>query len=150
MPLIKWNRDPFGDFSDDFDEFFNSMMMPAVRQGSQKLGLDLAVDVYEEDGNIIAEMNLPGISPDDVNVDVEEGYLKISGNREQKSEERDEKKNYYTREIRRGSFQRMVKLPAEADSSNARAKYSDGVLQIVMLKRQESETKPNRLEIEHD
>jgi HSP20 family protein len=111
------------------------------------MGFDMAVDVYEKDNQIIAEMNLPGIDPDQVNVEVEDGMLKISGERSSETTEGDESSNYHRREIRRGSFSRIVNLPESADTETCEANYKDGVLKISMNKRPESETGSKRLEI---
>src|SRR3989339_1956372 len=101
MSLIKW--EPFTDIENMFDSFHRFT----------KLGNDLAVDVYEKDNNIIAEMSLPGIDPDKINISVENNYLCISGSREEAKEE--VKKHYYSKEIRRGTFERVVHLPSKVE-----------------------------------
>lgn len=120
MSLIKW--EPF----DELDRFFDERLLPSF----QKFGLDFAADVYEEKGNIIAKMNLPGVKADEVEVSIEDGILAVSGRREEEKETKE--KDYYSKEIRRGSFSRSVRLPKAVESGNATAKIEDGMLVVTM------------------
>ncbi len=126
MQLIKW--EPFG----EIDRFFEDL--PAL----PKLGWDLAVDVYEKDSNIIAEMNLPGIDPNNIDVSVEDDHLRISGSREESKEEK--KKHYFSKEIRRGSFERIVRLPSAVQKNKVSAEYKNGELRITLPKAAETKT----------
>jgi HSP20 family protein len=134
MSLIKW--EPFGEIDRFFDEGFPSL-------ARSRTGIDLAVDVYEDGSNVIAEMNVPGINPDDIDLHVEDNRLTISGSREEKSEKKE--KNFYSKEIRTGSFRRDVVLPENVDASKTEAECSDGVLKIIMPKR--AEEKPEKIKI---
>lgn len=120
MPIIKW--EPFR----EFDRFFDDRLFPT----RQMLGWDLAIDVYEEKGNIIAKMSLPGIKPEDLDISLEDDLLTVSGRREEEKEV--DKKDYYSKEIRRGSFSRSVTLPKSVDAAKAQASYEDGVLVVTM------------------
>lgn len=91
---------------------------------------DLAVDVYEKDSQVIAEMNIPGVSESDIDISLEDDLLTISGQREAEKETKE--KNYYSKEIKRGAFSRTVRLPRAVDSSQARAEYKGGVLRVTM------------------
>lgn len=122
MALIKW--EPFGEI-DRFFEDLPSAVFP-------KMGWDLAVDIYEKDGNLMAEMNLPGVNPDKIDVSVEGNHLRISGSREESKEEK--QKQYYSKEIRRGSFERLVRLPAEVQKDQVKAEYKNGELLVMMPK----------------
>ena len=121
FPLMRWK--PFGEKFFDLDFPTNTLT---------KFGWDLAVDVYEKEGNVIAEMSLPGIDPEKVDITVEDDYLKVSGSREEKKET--EEKDYYSKEIRRGAFERTVRLPHVVKKEKAEAEYKDGVLKIVLPK----------------
>lgn len=120
MQIIKW--EPFGEIDRFFEEF------PVV--SLPKFGWDMAIDLFEEKGNVIAKMNLPGIDPDKVNVSVDDDILRVSGSREEEKEEKD--KHYYSKEIRRGSFERAVRLPKSVDRTKVDAEYKNGTLQITM------------------
>lgn len=123
MSLIKW--EPFTDLENMFDSFHKF----------PKFGGDLAVDVYEKDNNIIAEMNLPGTDPDKINISVENNYLCITGSREDSKEE--VKKHYYSKEIRRGTFERVVHLPSKVEEDKVTAEFKNGELTITMPKAKE-------------
>lgn len=124
MALIKW--EPFGDIDRLLEDF---PVFP-------KQGFDLAVDVYEKNGKIIAEMNLPGIDPEKIGVSVEDNYLRVAGSREESKEEK--QKRYYSKEIRRGSFERIVRLPAAVERNKVSADYKNGMLTITMPKKSPS------------
>lgn len=125
MAIIKW--EPFRDIERFFDDEMSLL--------GSKFGWDLAVDVYEEAGNMVAEMQLPGIDPDRVDIAVDRDVLTISGAREEEKETKE--KHYYAKEIRRGSFQRTVRLPHEGDASAAAASYEGGVLKVIIPKREQ-------------
>lgn len=124
MSLIRW--EPFQEIQKFFEKDFP--FMPLIP--TQKLGWDMAVDLYEEKGNLIAEMNLPGIDPDRIEVTFQNGNLKISGKREEEKETKDT--NFYCKEIKRGEFERFVALPAKVKTDKIEAHCEKGVLKIVM------------------
>jgi HSP20 family protein len=123
MQLIKW--EPLK----EIDRFFDDRFLQPFSTFS-KLGLDLAVDVYEEKGNVVAKMSLPGIKSEELDISLEDDMLTISGRREEEKET--DKKDYYSKEIRRGSFSRTVSLPKSVDAGKAEAKYNDGELVVTM------------------
>lgn len=122
MQLIKW--EPFK----EIDRFFDNHNLTNFSLAN--LGWDLAIDVFEENGNVVAKMSLPGIKPEEVDLSVDEENLTVSGRREEEKEVN--KKEYYSKEIRRGSFSRTISLPKQVDPAKAEAKYSDGVLMVSM------------------
>lgn len=122
MAIVKW--EPFGDIDRFFDDF------PAA--GFGKMGWDMAVDLYEEGNNVVADMSLPGIDPDKVEVTVEGNYLRVVGRREEEKETKN--KQFYSKEIRRGSFERAVRLPTAVNEEGVHAEYKDGVLKVLMPK----------------
>lgn len=128
---------PFDGFFNDDDDFF----FPSVR----RMGVGMAVDVYEEDGNVVAEMNLPGLSPDDIDVSVEDGVLTIKGERSEEKE--DKNKRYYAKQIRRGSFERSVKLPKHVDIDEASADYEDGVLKVALPIKEEKDKESHQITV---
>ena len=128
MSLIKW--EPFGDM-DRFFEDFNRFPAPS------SVGLDMAIDVYEDGNTVTAEMNVPGMDGDDIDVSVEDGHLRIAGSHSEEKE--DKKKHYYSKEIRRGSFERVVRLPHPVEGDKVNAEYRKGVLRVIMPKKKESD-----------
>lgn len=130
MSLVKW--EPF----DEFDRAFRDFGLLAPTRGNQ-VGFDLAVDVYEDGQNLVAEMNLPGLKGDDIEVEVEQNHLRISGKREEVQEKKE--KNHYAKEIRRGSFERVIPLPDRVAADKVEAEYEGGVLKVTMPKLTEKE-----------
>ena len=120
MELIKW--EPFS----EIDRFFENQIFPTLG----KFNGDFAVDVFEEDNKVVAKMNLPGMKSEDIDISVEDEYLTISGRREEEKETKN--KDYYSKEIRRGSFSRTVALPKKVDAQKTEAKYADGVLVVTL------------------
>lgn len=140
MSLIKWT--PFFPEFDDMEKAMESML-PAVR-GSQ-FGFTPAVDMYEDKENIVVETQLGGIDPEKVDISIENNVLTIKGESEKKSEI--DEKNYYRKEIRRGSFYRSIPLPTKVDGDAASAVNEDGVLKISIPKA--AEIKPKTIKIQN-
>lgn len=136
MALIKW--EPFGDLERFFDEDF---LLPSL----PKMSWDLAIDIYRKDGNVIAEMNVPGVDPKKINITVENNYLKVSGSREEKKETKE--KDYYQKEISRGSFERIARLPVAVEEKKAKAEYEDGVLKITIPEKEKKPTKKENVKV---
>jgi len=117
-------------------------MLPTVR-GNQ-FGFTPAIDMYEDKDNIIVETQLGGIDPENVDVSIENNVLSIKGESEKKSEI--DEKNYYRKEIKRGSFYRSIALPTKVDGNSAKAINEDGLLKITIPKA--AEVKPKSIKIE--
>lgn len=124
MSLIRW--EPFREVEKLFDDQTLFSMTPIF----QKSGWDFAVDTYQDKDAMVAKMNLPGMNIDDISISIEDNVLTISGTREDEKEAT--KKDYYTKEIRRGSFTRSISLPKTIDASKSEAKYANGELTISM------------------
>ncbi len=139
MSIIKWA--PFFSDFDDMDKITNSLL-PSVK--GEHFGFTPAVDMYEDKDSIIVETQLAGIDPDRVDISIENNTLCIKGESEKKSEIED--KNYYRKEIRRGSFFRSIPLPTKVDGDGASAVNEGGVLKINIPKA--SETKPKSIKIQ--
>lgn len=120
-----------------------SDIMPAVRSRMAKSGFIPAIDMYEDKDNIIVEAPLAGMDPEKVDIAIENDILTIKGESEKKSEVED--KNYYRKEIQRGSFYRSVPLPMRVEGDKASAIAEDGVLRISIPKAPEAKT--NRVKV---
>ena len=102
-----------------------------------------ATDVYEEGDTLVVEAHLPGMKPDDINVNVERGVLTISGNAESGGESPG--RNYLLREKRSGRFSRSLQLPATYTADPSEASFEHGVLRLVFPKAEEA--KPRRIQL---
>ena len=130
----------FEDFHNMLDDFFSDNWMPR-----RSLERDtFKINVQQNETEYLVEAELPGVSKDEIELDLNEGRLNISVKREENINE--EKKNYIHRESRYCSMSRMVYL-ADADSKGIKAKLDNGVLNIT-VPRQTKEAKLEKIEIE--
>ena len=98
-----------------------------------------AVDIKEEKDKFVLHADLPGVRPDETDVSMEDGVLTIKG--EKKSEAITEKDGYKRVERTYGSFHRRFSLPDTANSEEISAKSKNGVLEIIIPKRQSVQPK---------
>ena len=105
-----------------------------------------SVNVIENDNDFIVEVAAPGLDKDDFNVEIDKDHLIISAHKEVKTEETEGK---YTRnEFNYSSFTRRFYLPETVDGDNIEASYKDGILKLVVPKKEEAKTKaPLSIEI---
>lgn len=101
------------------------------------------VDLVETEGEFEVKVDLPGLKPEEVNVEIRDGDLWISGKREEEKEEKG--KTYHRVERRHGEFRRRVSLPTSIDEDKIEAKFEHGVLKITVPKTEES--KPKHIEV---
>lgn len=141
---------PFERMEDLFEDLyrrpFGSRFFTGLPSIFEKGELSPSVDIYEEDGNIVLKAELPGMDKKDVEVNLTESSITISG--EKKREEKTEKKDYYRYESSYGSFSRSFNLPKEVQTDKAKASFKDGVLKITIPKTEEAKKKEKKLEIE--
>jgi len=102
-----------------------------------------AVDIYETDDGLVLTALLPGVSKDDVSIEVHENTLTLRGERKPAGTVADER--YFRRECVYGPFQRSFVLPATVDQSQVQATYRDGVLELHLPKVEAA--KPRRIAI---
>jgi HSP20 family protein len=121
----------FPDLFDEMDRLWETFMPTPWRfraAGSQRIMP--ALDIFEKDGKLHINAELPGMQDKDIEIEVADDVLTISG---EKRDEREVKEDHYYRSERSyGSFQRQVALPAGADTDNVEAAFKDGVLKIAM------------------
>ena len=102
------------------------------------------IDFVETDKEFEVTVDLPGLKPEEVNVEFKQGGLWISGKREEKKKE--EGKTYHRVERRHGEFRRVLPLPETIDEEKINAHFENGVLKIVVQKNEEVKSK--RIEVE--
>jgi HSP20 family protein len=102
-----------------------------------------AVDIKEETDKFIVHADIPGVKPEDIEVNMEAGVLTVKG--EKKTEAKTEKDGYKRVERTSGSFYRRFSLPDSADSEAISAKCKHGVLEITIPKREA--VKPKRIDV---
>jgi len=116
--ITRWH--PIADLSELVDQ--------ALTRFGDGYGWNPRIDVIKKEGELVLQADLPGVKPDDIKVEVENGVLTVSGEHEEKTEEKHER--YLRRERRFGSFSRSTALPEGVKSDDIEATTSDGVLEL--------------------
>jgi HSP20 family protein len=138
---------PFGlmrRFADDMDRMFGSLDWNDQQLFSPEL------DIYEKDGKLVVRADLPGVSKDNVKVDLSEHVLTIEG--ERKCEHEDNDQGVYTCERSErsyGHFRREIALPEGVNTDTAKANFKNGTLEITFDSPQTSKTR-RRIEIQDE
>ena len=126
-----------------FDDF---RRWPSIwGRGNESLLRMPPTDVYEEKDRVVVKAELPGMGKEDINVTLADHTLTIKG--EKKFEEKTEKDNYMRVERRYGSFTRTFALSDKVDSTNIKAAFKDGVLEVTLPKKEEAKPKEIKVEI---
>ena len=102
------------------------------------------VDISETENEIIVRADLPGFSKDEVSVNATENTLTIEAKHREEKKERGEK--YYTVERKFGSFRRVISLPVEVEPEKAKARMKDGVLEVILPKKEKKKGKEIKVE----
>ncbi|HEX2504771.1 MAG TPA: Hsp20/alpha crystallin family protein [Gaiellaceae bacterium] len=102
-----------------------------------------AVDVWETDDELVMSFDLPGMSEDKLAVELDDGVLTVTGERERSGEQSGDR--FYRFERRFGTFTRSVTLPSGVSEDAIKADYKDGVLEVRVAKPEEP--KPRRIQI---
>lgn len=120
----------FDDFTGDFFKpLFDSLGMTRPEQA-------MKVDVKDEDDRFILEADMPGVSKDNLRVEVTNGMLTISANYDEKKEEKGEDDRYVYRERRCGSMRRSFNVEGIREE-NITAEFKDGVLKLTLPKQEQ-------------
>lgn len=129
MSIIRYNPNDFTptSFSNLIDRFFNDSM-----QRSGQSTFVPKVDVIESEKAFELHVEVPGMKKEDFNVEVNDNYLTISGERKFSTEKNE--KDYHSIETRYGSFSRSFTLPESVNSDKIDAKYNNGILELTIPK----------------
>jgi HSP20 family protein len=102
------------------------------------------VDVHEEPDQYVVEVDLPGLSKDDIDVTMENDVLTISGERKREQEKKD-RDRVFRRERFCGQFTRSMSFPGDVDVDNIAGSFKDGVLTLTLPKSEA--TKPRKIDL---
>ncbi len=137
---------PFEDLSQDMERVFDSLLGRTVgtmlRNGNNDKYVP-SLDVSETKDAYLVHVDLPGVNPSDVKVEMHDGKLTISGKRVSKTEEKD--RNYHRIERSSGTFFRALSVDGEVDVDHIEAGYEHGVLNITLPK--VAKQQPKKIEI---
>ena len=140
MP-IKWQ--PFEEKEDPTqlpDVFDGLMPFPPLHQIEEP-----AMDIYQDKNNLYLEMSLGGIKPENIEVNIENNVLTIQGKSETRTKIKEE--DYLRKEIKKGAFRRIVRLPVEVQEKKAFAETVNGLLKITMPKAPKGVSKASKVPI---
>lgn len=126
-----------------FGDFFDQYLTDA--NGDLTQLMNVSMDVAETDQAFEVKVDLPGIKPEEVDIQIDNNTLTIRGQRSEESEEKDEKKHFHRVERYSGSFSRSVVLPASINEDETAAEFRDGVLKIIVPKTEDA--KPRKIKI---
>ena len=137
-----------------FASFFGGSPLTSLRQemdsllnrfsvdwdgGEECFGRIPTLDISETEDEIRLELDVPGMKPEELSIEVTGDIVRISGER---SEEREEKgRKYHRVERRSGAFERTVRMPCGVDEDHVNAEYHDGVLTVTLEKSEEARTR---------
>jgi len=130
----------FGDF-----EFGRAWLPPALARGAGPGLWAPEIEMFERDGELVVRADLPGLTKDDVNIEIDNDAITIEG--ERLSEQKEDREGIYRSERSYGTFYRRVPLPDGVEAENANATFRDGVLEITMNAPKRTESKPRKVSI---
>jgi len=104
-----------------------------------------AVDIKEEDNHYLITADIPGVKPQAIEVNMEEGILSIKGERD--TEKKEDKENYKRIERVHGIFYRRFTMPDNADADKISAKSEHGVLEVIIPKKEAAQ--PRKISVTH-
>lgn len=136
MSLIRW--DPFREMislREAIDRLFEeSFVRPRGWLEAERV-MSVPLDIYEEGDDLIVKATVPGVKPEDLNVQIQNNVLSISGETKEERERKDV--GYHLREHRYGRFERSVTLPYAVQVDKAEATFEHGVLRLKLPKAEE-------------
>jgi HSP20 family protein len=89
-----------------------------------------AIDIVRDDGKLVVRADTPGMKPDEVKIEIEDGILTLSGEHEENKNEKEG--DYVRRERSCGAFSRSLALPAGVDAGQVNAETKDGVVEVTI------------------
>jgi len=155
MTLLRWQRPeisrwtPFQQLSglrEEIDRLFESPLVPLAGVQPFFGGWCPAIDLYEDNDNLIFRCELPGMKKDEIEISLHQGVLTVTG--ERKADSKLENAETHRAERFTGRFQRSVTLPAPVDADKIKATYKDGILTALLPKAEEA--RPKQIQVKGD
>ncbi|MFP4102185.1 Hsp20/alpha crystallin family protein [Coleofasciculus sp.] len=138
MALVRWQ--PFGEI-DSLQQEMNRLFESLAPMRGEGDGINFAppVEMEESENNIHLKLEVPGMEPKDLDVQVTKDAVMISG--ERKSEAKTEEGGMTRSEFRYGKFRRVIPLPGQVENTQVQADYKDGILNLNMPKAEAEKNK---------
>ena len=119
-----------------FEHFFERAPTAMFGDGGT---FEPAVEIADTKDNIVVKAQVPGVSKDNLHIDIRDDYLTLKG--EMKEEKTTEEQRFHRKEFRYGAFARTIPLPTAVKADQAAAQLKDGVLTITLPKGEQSKAK---------
>ena len=136
MTLVKWipKRNMFNIF-DDVEQMIHQAFGNSLENGSRRLSYSPLMNVSETESDYLVIMDLPGVEKKDVEVNLNNGILTVSG--ERKISEKSDENNHIWYETNYGTFSRSFELTSDIVEEKIKAKFNNGILNITIPKAEE-------------
>ena len=142
MQLIRWNPiREMNNFRHRMNHMFDNAFTPTLMEDEalSMWNFNPAVDIYDNDKDIVIKAELPGMDKKDMVVHVNGRFLTLKGERSSENDVKED--NYHRRERSYGKFERVFTLPVKVDPDKITADYKDGILKIHIPKPEEQKPK---------
>ena len=145
--IAMWpSLDRWANLRDELDTLFESPFWAGSGRQTQLFsGWTPALDLYQNNDNVVAIVELPGMRKEDIEISLQDGMLIISG--ERKGESAESEKATRTERFT-GKFRRSITLPTRIDANKVSANYKDGILTVTLPKAEEA--KPKQIKVNVD
>ncbi|MBI2081046.1 MAG: Hsp20/alpha crystallin family protein [candidate division NC10 bacterium] len=148
MAIVRW--DPFRDLMSIQERMNRLFDQTLARTRGEDEGIAAsawmpAVDIYETPDRVVMKAELPGLTREDVEINVRDNTLSLRGERKFEKEVKEE--NYLRIERAYGSFQRSFSLPATIQQEKIKAIFKDGVLEVTLPKAEEARPKQIKIDV---
>ena len=143
----------FWDTQSEFDRMFKDVMRDVFGRAAGRGGAGTReqlwaprLEAFAKDGDLVLHADLPGVSLEDVDITLDANVLTISGERKGTTQE-EGGVSYYLNELPHGAFRRSVSVPEGLDADSIKARFENGVLEVV-LPGATTQLEPKRIAIE--
>jgi len=126
------------------EEIFDQLFGAPIRPANPQVGV-LPIDVVEQEGTLKIRAAVPGIDPNELEIQIEKNVLTIRG--EVKHEAENSETKVYRREVSYGAFSRSVRLPENLDLNNVQADFKNGIVTISLPRIPEEKPKAIKINI---
>ena len=131
---------------DDLDTLLElPFLTGGARQAQLFTGWTPALDLYQNNDNVVAIVELPGMRKEDIEISLQDGMLTIGGERKSETAENGNGENAARTERFTGKFRRSITLPTRVDANKVNATYKDGLLTVTLPKAEEA--KPKQIQV---
>ena len=143
---VMWpSLDRWASLRDDLDTLLElPFLNGSARQGQLFNGWTPALDLYQNNDNVVAIVELPGMRKEDIEISLHDGTLTIGGERKSGTESNGESAARTERFT--GKFRRTITLPTRVDANKVNATYTDGILTVTLPKAEEA--KPKQIQVQ--